>query len=190
MFNSKKQTICYFVYIAVLCFAGPQSATSQTPASKSVDQDNTLKVLLNEVRLLRLALERNNQSQITLERFRAQQEQVDRTSRDLEDVRKEISELRFSPTHMQEQLEEVEKKVEAGVADSLQYKVLKAEMEQQGQREQRLRDRESYVSAQLAKEQAKLASLSEQLDALERFLQDKEGDQRKVGKGERKKKEQ
>jgi hypothetical protein len=155
-------------------------ATAQTPNKPADDQEATLKTLINEVRLLRLTLERTNlaafRSQIIMERLRVQQNNVNLVSRDLEDVRKQIVDMKITPEEAQQMLEEAQEGVNAGILNPIHLKATKHEIEQQTQREQKLLAREGALAAQLENERNKLREIEGRLDILERLLESTEPD--------------
>jgi predicted nucleic acid-binding Zn-ribbon protein len=170
--------------LAALCLLAPSAALAQDgqpPAPAQVDERQVLRALLNEVHQLRLALQQASLSgyraQIAVERLRLQQERVERLSRELEDYRNQIAELKSHQSRLGEMLKELETQLnrEADLVRRVeidsQYKMLKFEMDQQAQREQRQREREAQLQAQLQAEQSKLGELNDRLDALEREIE-------------------
>jgi len=53
----------------------------------------------------------------------------------------------------------------------MQVRMLKSQVERQGEREQRQRERETQLTSQLQVEDAKLSELGDRLDAIERDLE-------------------
>lgn len=164
--------------LAVLCLAVPVAALAQTqppPHPAPADQGPTIQALLNEVRQLRLAIERMSLSayraQIAVERLRLQQERVERLTRDLEAVRDQIHEEELQEPLMKEVIEGVENRPGAGAGDEMELKMLKAQIEQRGQRMKQLREREAQLMGQLGVERANLSDIIYRLDVLERELE-------------------
>jgi hypothetical protein len=178
MLTSKSSAIrllaCFFVFSLVATHVMAQ-ASRQT---ETAGQEDVLKSLLKEVQLLRLALERNNliahRSEVLIGRLRAQQDRVDRLARELEAARKQISESRFDPAQAAEQVEDMEKKVEAGTIDAAPVKQLKAEIAHQERLYQRLIEREVILAQELETEKINLNELKIRLDALERLFDEVE----------------
>ncbi len=163
--------------LALLCFVLPVASYAQAQRSSQsapADGERTLKALLEEVRLLRIALERMNlnayRAQILVERLRAQQDRVDRLKRDLESVRSEINDMTLARPRIEEYVKDQESKVNAGTADETPYKMAKAELEQVKQREQQLREREIQLNTEFEIERNILIDLNGRLDALEREM--------------------
>jgi hypothetical protein len=99
------------VVAALACFIATTSAFGQTarPAEPPRDDERqVLRALLDEVRQLRLALQRANvvshRLQVMLERIRLQQARVDSISRALEGVRSRLADLRAARPQMEEQV--------------------------------------------------------------------------------------
>jgi hypothetical protein len=179
MFTSRNSiTGSLFCSVLICLVASLQAAGQADKKGAPEDQQAVLKSLLKEVQLLRLALERNNiiahRSEILVGRLQAQQQRVDRLARDLEEARKQIAEIRYDPAQAAEMLEEVEKKVEAGVLDSANLKAIKAEMAQQERMRERLVERERILAYELEVEKSGLSELKVRLDALERSFDEAE----------------
>jgi chromosome segregation ATPase len=145
------------------------------------DQMQMLQALLDEVRQLRLALQRNNltayRAQILLERLRAQQERVDRLTRELEALRNELVESKTHQAQMTEMLKGIENRLNQETDQArrneleMEQRLIKTQLEQQAQRDERQREREAQLMAQLQIEQAKLEEINSRLDALENELE-------------------
>jgi predicted nucleic acid-binding Zn-ribbon protein len=165
----------------VLSFAlsappGVARAQNQRPPE---DQE-LIKALLVEVRLLRQAFERLNlngyRSQILVERIRAQNDKVARLSRSVDDARDEVSDTLTAVNQINERMkstdamvqQETDEKRRAPMEQEL--KELKLVADVQKQREQRVREREHRLTEQLRLEQAKLDDFEGRLDALEREI--------------------
>jgi chromosome segregation ATPase len=137
--------------------------------------------LLDEVRQLRLALQRANvvshRLQVTLERVRIQQARVDSISRALEGVRSRLADLRAARPQMEEQIKYAE-----DLAGSTAGENRRAELEQQikemkgrlgvwAREEEQARAREAELSSESQVEQAKLGDLHNQLENMVRELE-------------------
>src|SRR5215813_12584641 len=84
------------------------SATAEAQNQKPGENDQPVKALLEEVRLLRQTLQRLNlgtyRSQILVERIRAQNDLIARLSRSLEDTRRELAEEQISVSRFGDRL--------------------------------------------------------------------------------------
>jgi hypothetical protein len=177
MTHFRPSAVRYF--LALFCFCLP--AISAPAQSSSTSDDKTLQSLLNEVRLLREALQRMNlnayRSQIIVERLRAQNDRVARLSRTLEDTRDEVANLQAQNNQRNEQAKAVEGQIqqESDLKQRSQLeemqKELKYVLDQQRQRLERVREREARLTTELQVEQGKLNELEGRLDALEREIQ-------------------
>lgn len=162
----------------VLLASVPLSGAAQDPAPDRA----TIQALLAEVRQLRIALERSTivlpRLQLAFQRLQAQQDRVDRLSRELRDVRNHIANQAAEGEHaasVKKQLEEMidqtqdpnrRKQIEA------QIRSIAMDRERATAQEQQARLQEGELASQLQSEQAKLAELSEQAAALEKKLQE------------------
>lgn len=168
--------LCCFFSLAV-------SAFGQTPNanSKAMESDaQTTKALLEEVRQLRLILQRNSvatyRAQVTLERLKLQQAVVGKLTDDLEQLRRNIKGHEHSFPQNAEQAADFEKIValaktpEERIEREITAKEIKKEAERRKQELQDLREREPQLAARLQVEQVKLNELNESLDKLEREL--------------------
>jgi DNA repair exonuclease SbcCD ATPase subunit len=164
--------------IAICALVSASAMAQTTKQPETVEQESVLKALLNEMRLLRLALERNNmishRSEVLLSRLRTQQERVDRLARDLEEARKQLSEMRYEPEVAAELIEDMQKKVEVGTMDDGPIKALQAEVARQERLRQHLVEREKFLAQELENEKSSLSELKIRLDALERLFDEVE----------------
>jgi chromosome segregation ATPase len=161
------------------CFCLP--ATSAEAQSSKTTDDKTLQALLNEVRLLRETLQRINlnayRSQMIVERIREQNERVTRLDRMLEGIRDEMANLPTQISQISERAKTVESQIqqESDLKQRAQLedmqKELKSLRDQQREKLERLRERESRLTTELQAEQAKLSDLEGRLDALEREIE-------------------
>src|SRR2546422_791682 len=131
---------CLILSFVLCCLMATAPALAQTrKTAESAESETATKELVTEVRLLRVALEQNQKLLMQLlsvtERLRAQHEVVLQISRDLEEARRQLGELRITPAAGAEILAEMEKQVSAGVVNNAQYQRLKVDIEQQSQRE-------------------------------------------------------
>jgi chromosome segregation ATPase len=152
-----------------------------TVRAQNVSSDpQTLQTLLTEVHQLRLALERSTQIapriQIAVERLKLQQEQVARTTRQLDDLRQDIDRRRSDLPKIQQRLEataaESDQATDPGKRRELDEvaKMLKLEIEQAEKSIQQMQAREGEFASQLQSEQSRLTELNDRLDQIERAL--------------------
>jgi predicted nucleic acid-binding Zn-ribbon protein len=162
--------------IIVPAVAFGQNAAGSAPAS-----DALVQALLVEVRQLRLALERSAivapRIQVMLQRMQMQQDAANRASKDLDDVRNQISNLSNQERGMSVQLKDLEQRM-VSEQDPARRKSLESELrivksisEQQVTAVSQLRGREAEAEGRLQTEQAKLSELNERLNVLERQLE-------------------
>jgi len=180
-------TICllFLTTLVFTSFGGPQTATNNNAKDAQGDNEQAMQALVNEVRQLRLAIQRSNlnahHSQVIIERMRSQQQTVDRLADRLRWARDEASRFKMYLPLQQAEIQNRFKAIEADLSETLDAKtrrakegeleIIKQRMGMMGQEETRLRENESQLTAQLQIEQAKLAELDDQLDALRRELE-------------------
>ena len=173
------------IILGCVSFNNPSALTAPVNQSQPGANGQPMQDLVNEVRQLRLAIERSNLSayraQVTLERIRWQQPRVDRLKEKLEEVRAEIAELRSRQASAPEDLKYIEnelrKETDPGKRRELEQAqlMLKRQPEDLVQFEQK----ESQLLAQLQPEQARLNELNERLDAAQKELE--VGDKHQAG---------
>jgi predicted nucleic acid-binding Zn-ribbon protein len=176
----------HFLLLLLLCIlAAPAKAQSPKPPD-----DKTLQSLVNEVRLLRETLQRINlnsyRSQIIVERIRAQNDRVARLTRMLEDTRDESANIQMHINQLAERAKSLESQIqqESDTKQRAQLEVEQKEfkyvLDQQKQRYERLRERETRLNTELQAEQGKLSELEGRLDALEREIENEMERQRSM----------
>ena len=180
-------TIC-LLFLATLVFTSfgdPQTATGADAKDAQGDNEQAMQALVNEVRQLRLAIQRSNlsahHSQVVIERMRSQQQTVDRVAERLRWAREEASRFKMYMPIQQAEIQNRLKIIEADLSETLDAKtrrakegeleITKQRLGMMGQEETRVRETESQLAAQLQIEQAKLTELNDQLDALQRELE-------------------
>ncbi|HZS10341.1 MAG TPA: hypothetical protein VFD58_36265 [Blastocatellia bacterium] len=163
-------------------FSTPRAVPAPTSQSPQGDGGQTTQALLNEVRELRLAIQRSSlngyHAQVTLERLRLQQQRVDRLNERLEGVHSEMGELQRQKSHFLEESRRLETRLgqepdpnKRRELDDMQQR-FKAEAERRlPERESRARETESQMTAQLQMEQSRLNELNDRLDALQKELE-------------------
>ena len=162
--------------------AVPLLTSAQQPGRVDAAGDQaTIQALLVEVRQLRIALERSAsllpRLQLATQRIQAQQDRVDRLSRELRDFRNQMAQHTSERDRVADRLKQIES--EAGQTQDLNRqkemetakKVLSPELVRHTAREQQDRAQEVELSSQLQVEQFKLNDLSDQLNALDKQLQ-------------------
>ncbi len=162
-------------------FASVSGQTGKTTEPSRDDSGQLLRALLDEVRELRVALQRANVAsyrlQVTLERLRLQQSRVEVASRALEGVRSRLSDLKASRPQLDEQIKSVEDLMNT-TADpnrrsqlEQQLREMKTHQSLRVRQEEQSRARESELVLEFQLEQAKLNDLNNQLDDLVRQLE-------------------
>jgi transcriptional regulator with AAA-type ATPase domain len=175
--------VCLFLLMisGFASFVSSQTGAGNPAKAPQAENDLTMQALLNEVRQLRLAIQRSNlsayKSQVTIERIRSQQQSVDRLADRLRDVRNQLAGVRMALTDFQSELKRIEGRLNQEV-DVEKRRVLEEEQERfksrlamHAQEEGRMRDSESQLASQLQIEQGRLTELNDQLDVLQRELE-------------------
>ena len=177
--------LLFLTTLVFTSFGGPQTATNNSAKDAQGDNEQAMQALVNEVRQLRLAIQRSNlssyHSQVVIERMRAQQQSVDRLADRLRWARDEASRFKMYLPLQQAEIQNRLKLIEADLSETLDAKarrakegeleIIKQRLGMMGQEETRLRENESQLTAQLQVEQARLAELDDQLDVLRRELE-------------------
>jgi len=148
--------------------------------AESEDDKQVLKALLDEVRQLRLTLQRSNalnhRLQITVERLRLQQGRVDSITRSLENLRTRLSDLKNARPQMEEQVRDAEELTARATQQNRreefeqQIKEMKGRLAALSRDEEQLGEREAALSSELQIEQNKLNELNGQLENMMRQL--------------------
>jgi hypothetical protein len=143
-------------------------------------QQTTLQALLNEVRLLRTALERNNQIapriQISLARMQFQEERVRSAARRVETAHDEVANAQHRRAELADRAKNIEsvsiQTVDPNTRKAFEQEAasIKAEMERFAAIEEQYRAREGESIAALQSEQARWNEVNDQLVSLERGL--------------------
>lgn len=172
-----------FPHIGSCCLLAigiPASLSAQQTQSGSTSIDKTtVEALLTEVRQLRLALERSTslvpRIQLAAQRFQLQQTRVDRLTTELRDFRTKMAE---ESAHKREELQQMQAMLSETQDTSERARLEGAikdrtAMVQQGSPvEQQQMAQEAELASQLQREQGTLRELSDQLDALDKKLQE------------------
>jgi chromosome segregation ATPase len=169
----------YWVFL--FCLIGsPSIASAQAQQPSQNETNQILKELVGEFRLLRHTLQKINislhRSQVLVERIRAQNDQVSRTSRELDEARKQAANMQMNSNTFTERLKSLEAQI-LQESDEKRRAPLEAELkdfkyvlQHHKQQEQQVQEQETRLSNQLQKEQAKLDELEARLDLLDREL--------------------
>lgn len=149
-------------------------ASSNTFAQITAVSDQKFQELVNEVRQLRIEVQRLSTSaqcmQLLLERTRSQQEQVVRLTQQLSNVRDDLSGVRARQTNIKDALAEAEKGKDVGVIGPGEINALSGQQRELNQREQRLSERELQLASELELERATLNDLKTRMDKLEQEI--------------------
>jgi chromosome segregation ATPase len=166
--------MCVSLIVLLSCCEQAVAQTNSAVPQTQANQERLLRELLDEVRLLRATLQRiesnNFNAQVTLDRLRAQQEQVLRLTREVADIREKIIELRVRQQTLSLKIPELEKEFQAGLKTKTEWDHATQELEELRQREQNLAEREKQVSVDLQTARGSLLELNGRLDALERDI--------------------
>jgi hypothetical protein len=105
--------------------------------------------------------------------MRSQQQSVDRLADRLRGIRDRIAHVKMAQTELQDELKKMEDRPNEGPESGMRERQdsYKTRLGYLAQEETRLREDESQVAAQLQIEQARLAEINDQLDALQRELE-------------------
>lgn len=171
-----------YLTVTVLAFFVCASAQTKEPGGAGATGDEqTLRAILRELRLIREAMQRTNlqtyRAQVTLGRIRAQQERVDRLARQLDGVRTELISIRHGRERLAERTRSMEERVKAETDDEARaqwgnvLKDLQGELKLQAEKEQSRSAAEAQLATQLQAEQSTLDGLNNLLERLERDIE-------------------
>lgn len=181
-----------FFALSINVFAQQSPPASSTPVAASPEAQ-LLRALLDEVRQLRATIQRTNLSlhraQMLTERLARQQNRVDGLAEEIEQVRIQIRQS-VDPSRDEEELKEMEAEI-GQTADpqtraqlTQSYNDLKRTIARQRELARAEADRQQVRQAQLENtlrtEQAKLAEIQDQLDAIDREFDKQAGEGRKT----------
>jgi hypothetical protein len=165
------------IILGCVSFNNPRALTASVNQSLQSENGQQMQALVNEVRQLRIAIERSNlsayQAQVTLERIRWQQPRVDRMTEKLEEVRAEIADLRSRQASAPEDLKYIENELrkETDPAKRRELEQALQLLKRQPEYVVQLEQQESRLLAQLQPEQARLNELNERLEAAQKELE-------------------
>ena len=151
-------------------------------AQTNPNDSDTLKSLLSEVRLLRQDLQTTTtaaqRAQILVYRAQAQESVVRRTQDRIDDTRPKLSQIQSEQTNLAAGIKQTEEKKSHGDTPAAEQKELedalpqmKARFDADATKEQETQAKLIESEEQLRVEQAKLAGLQDQLDRLEKLLE-------------------
>jgi chromosome segregation ATPase len=173
--------LLYFSAILIVFLGVTVAQTGRPTAPAPADDGRVVQSLLNEVRLLRLALQRSHlnvyRAQITIERLRLQQAVVDHYASRLEEVRSEILNADLNHQRVSDRIKDLENQIgqERDPSQRSQLERLLSDLRKEADRlaraEGQEREREAQLTPQLQIEQAKLNEISARLEALESELE-------------------
>jgi chromosome segregation ATPase len=184
-YNMSRRTGLFSISLLILVVLGLSSFIAVKAFTGTVEQpvqaDQTLQALLNEVRELRLAIQRANlktyHAQVTTERMKLQQQRVDHLMAQLDGARNQIAATRKDIAQKLASLKgndvglAQETKAEERADRERYSQSLKTELEELTRKEQNEQALESQLNGQLQLEQLKLNEYNERLDKLERELE-------------------
>src|SRR5262245_52627773 len=126
MARIKSISIICLLLLTVVVFASfgrSQTETNNNSKAAQGDNEQTMRELVNEVRQLRLAIQRSNSSayhsQVVIERMRSQQQTVDRLAERLRWARDETSRLKMYMPLQQAEIQNRLKEIEANLSETL-----------------------------------------------------------------------
>jgi predicted nucleic acid-binding Zn-ribbon protein len=176
----------FIFLILMLCVSqglalGQSTSTPSAPAARNAqasDEASALRALVEEVRLLRLALERSQRDavlmQATVERLRLQQEAVNRLAQKLDDCRSELAAVEVGLARLPDHINDLERRMN-GMEDATQRTLLESELkaaqmslEDQKESANNQRQRAEQLKLKLHDEQQKLDELFERFTRYER----------------------
>jgi predicted nucleic acid-binding Zn-ribbon protein len=173
-------TLLALLALGVATPANSQSTGTATPA-RPVAQRGPEDALLKEVRLIRETLQQAQgnvqREQMLVERIRTHDQRVERLDRQLTEIRDEIGGIEVHVRQMDERGKAMDLQVQRS-NDPAQRRALEMEsnemkftQESQRQRLDRLRARESEITAALNREERTLRNLEARLEALDREIE-------------------
>lgn len=182
--NTKKLLLVSLISFLLFSWALTTPALAQgrgRDAAAQTDERQVLHAILTEIQQLRNHIERNNlntfRAQLIFERIRLHQERADRLSRQLEDVRGQITSLKADEQRLMENIKNTESQMEqerdqAELARlQNERKEAKSFLEQQRTLREAQGERENELNSQLQDKRRTLASLNTRLEALEREIE-------------------
>ena len=168
------------VVLGCLCSVSVLHGQERKTESAREDERQVLKALLEEMRQLRLALQRSNslnhRLQITVERLRLQQGRLDSLTRSLENVRARMNDLKSARAQIEEQVKFAEELLARATEQDRRAEIehnvkeMKARLASWSREEEQQRERDVALNLELQIEQNKLNELNGQLENMMRQL--------------------
>jgi len=169
------------IILGALSFGTARAFTDPTSQGSQGDNGGTIQALLNEVRQLRLAIQRSNlnsyRAQVALERLRLQQQEVDRLNDKLGAAREQIAILQREKSNVSGEIQRLEGQLSQEADPSKrrelenQQQMTKLALARLPEMMSQARETESLLSGQLQMEQAKLNELNDRLDTFQKELE-------------------
>ena len=163
---------CLFLAITFLLTVS-NTGLAQNSANESL-QDQVMKDLLSEVRLLRQDLRKLSsttyRAHTMIERVRIQQSQVNRLMIELSNVRGQLASIKSRRLELKEQIKELQRRWDAGTIPEAELIKAKRALADMDQREPDLTVKESELAGQLIIERTNLDALNKRLDDIEQEL--------------------
>jgi hypothetical protein len=202
MSRIKTISVICLLLLMTLVFAsfGRSQTTTNSPANAAQgENEQTMQALLYEVRQLRLAIQRSSLSayhaQVIIERMRSQHLSVDRLTDRLRETRDQIFNWKMRTALEQSELQDRLKGMEDSLSEPVDaitrrgreadLDITKKKLGLMAQEEAWMREKESQLAGQVQIEQARLAELNEQLDALRRELETPPAENKQPQSGKR-----
>jgi archaellum component FlaC len=146
---------------------------AQNSANES-PQDQVMRELLSEVRLLRQDLRKLStttyRAQTMIERLRIQQSQVNRLTTELSNVRGQLASIKSGRLELKDQIKDLQRRWDSGTIPEAELIVAKRALADMDLREPDLTVKESELAAQLMIEHENLDALNKKLDDIEHEL--------------------
>jgi len=191
MFSKLKYTFALCLFCAALSFNAFAQQTAASPAAPSPEAQ-LLRTLIDEVRQLRAVSQRNSlnlhRAQMLTDRMARQQTRVESLTEEIEQLKTQIQQS-LDTSRDDDEMKELEAAIN-DTADQQQravliqsYNGMKRAIERQReyarQEAERNRSRQQQLEIALRAEQARLAELQDQFDALEREFEKQLNETRK-----------
>jgi hypothetical protein len=175
-----KPTLLLFAFFLFLVTPGAALGQVTSSVSTRSEEEKVLKAMLEEIRQLRLEMQRANavsqQLLITLERTRIEQIRVDTLGRSLQTVQRHLIEATETESRIAVELKESEERMAGADSDAKmilesQTKEMKAQLSTLRRQQEEIRSRERQLNAEWQTAQARLNELNAQLDSMIRQVQ-------------------
>ncbi len=172
--------LLFLAHLAFTSFGSSQTTSNSAVQTTPAENARTMQALLDEVRQLRLAIQRSTLSahnaQTIIEQMRSQQQQLDSLTERLRQTRDRIADVKLGQIDLQAELKRSEGRLrrdnrQADPVEEENQEIVKTKLGFLAQEEARMREVESQLGAQLPIEQAKLAELKARLDDMQRELE-------------------